>query len=377
MKNNKLYWRIIIVVSVLSVILNFAACFRKFCDVYTKVIYMKITDILGWLFGLFPVAAGEILMYAAGIIIAAAFIILIILIFLRKKSGFRKFAASYMKSVLMILVCVVFIYTVNWIIPLRTTPLSPGTEEKRSYTVEELRILRKYIVESTNKLCDEVPRDENGTLLIPDQLDEDIIKAMKNVSDELPLLDGYYPHPKAALCSGVLSWMNIGGYTYPYTKEIQYNKYDTRLSYPSLIAHEYSHYRGYFRENEGEFAGFLACASSENPLIRYSGFIQVFHYVDNAFFDSLENSCSEEEYIFELVNAEYLYQEVWDDIDNSISEADELYENEVSDFAENTFSPIAEEAADTGWSTQKKILKEASYDGVTELLLQYYDGILY
>ena len=32
------------------------------------------------------------------------------------------------------------------------------------------------------------------------------------------------------------------------------------------------------------------------------------------------------------------------------------------------------DAADTGWSTQGKILKDNSYDGVVLLLLQYYYG---
>ena len=43
--------------------------------------------------------------------------------------------------------------------------------------------------------------------------------------------------------------------------------------------------------------------------------------------------------------------------------------------------PAVQEAiqttADTGWETQERILQENTYDGVTLLLLQYFDGKLY
>ena len=38
---------------------------------------------------------------------------------------------------------------------------------------------------------------------------------------------------------------------------------------------------------------------------------------------------------------------------------------------------IIEETADVGWETQGEILQENTYDGVTLLLLQYFDGVLY
>jgi hypothetical protein len=40
-------------------------------------------------------------------------------------------------------------------------------------------------------------------------------------------------------------------------------------------------------------------------------------------------------------------------------------------------SDTAKTVSDKGWSTQKKVLAENSYDGVVDLLLKYYDGVLY
>jgi hypothetical protein len=38
---------------------------------------------------------------------------------------------------------------------------------------------------------------------------------------------------------------------------------------------------------------------------------------------------------------------------------------------------VIQETADTGWETQGEILQENSYEGVTLLLLQYFDGRLF
>ena len=42
-----------------------------------------------------------------------------------------------------------------------------------------------------------------------------------------------------------------------------------------------------------------------------------------------------------------------------------------------TVQNAIEDTADFGWTTQAEILQENCYDGVTLLLLQYYDGKLY
>ena len=43
----------------------------------------------------------------------------------------------------------------------------------------------------------------------------------------------------------------------------------------------------------------------------------------------------------------------------------------------NNIAEIIEETADVGWETQSEILQENTYDGVTLLLLQHFDGVLY
>ena len=56
----------------------------------------------------------------------------------------------------------------------------------------------------------------------------------------------------------------------------------------------------------------------------------------------------------------------------------EIYEEDSHPIDEMpAVNEVIEETADVGWETQGEILQENTYDGVTLLLLQYFDGILY
>ncbi len=44
----------------------------------------------------------------------------------------------------------------------------------------------------------------------------------------------------------------------------------------SSAAHEMSHQRGVAREDEANFVSFLVCTSSDDPYIRYSGYLDMF-----------------------------------------------------------------------------------------------------
>jgi hypothetical protein len=51
-------------------------------------------------------------------------------------------------------------------------------------------------------------------------------------------------------------------------------------------AHEMAHARGIAREDEANFIAFLACEGSEDPYIRYGGYMSLLQYVSNALYDT-------------------------------------------------------------------------------------------
>ena len=299
-------------------------------------------------------------------------VLLVLLPFLCKRTGFRKFTVGFGKGLLMTVVVILFVYTLNWILPFRGTILKVKGATERGYHVLEVQNVRNYIVNQLNACAEEVLRDENGSVIYDrEEMAQAVFAAMKAQAVEYPLLSGYYPPMKGALCSDFLEWMNIGGYTYPYTMEITWNYYCNDLYYPFLLAHEASHHQGYYQENEANFIAFLACTQSEDPLVRYSGYEDAYEYLNEAYVEAIfacmdsadaTEHLKQQPAVSELVKLDRL--EAWD--------ASRKKYEAVSHPAQQ-FETVSAQVADVGWNTQAEILKGNSYDGVVQMIMDYYD----
>ena len=369
------YWRLVIVLLAVTAVLNLLGCFRAFCDWYKLTIYGLISDALGLLMGWIPVPVGELL-GLAGIVAVLLFVVLLaLLIFLRKKAGFRRFVGNYAKGLLLTVVLILFIYTLNWILPFRATILKVKGATEREYSILEVQNVRNHLAEMLNACAEEVPRDESGRVIYDKKAQtKAVFEAMKAQAGEYPILSGYYPPIKDALCSDLLEWMNIGGYTYPYTMEITWNRYCDELYYPTLLAHEASHHQGYYQENEANFIAFLACTHSEDPVVRYSGYQDFYEYVNGAYVSTLFATLGREAAIAQYREQVQISEQVSTDIEQAIAASQELYES-VSHPAES-LSDEATKVADVGWQVQGDLLQENSYHGVVKMILEYYDVLM-
>ncbi len=404
MKKIPKFWWFIIIMTVLSALMALVGFFPSVCDKYTDHVYCHICDGISKLTARIPFPLGEILMYIGAAMLLLSAVFLILLIFLHKKAGYKKFCANFIKTFVAALTCVVFIYVPCWYIPFRGTVLGHGDVKKSTdYSWQELSAMMNFIVDGANQAAEEIEIKEDGTVEFPTQEEsrKKVADAMRSLKDEYPRLAGYYPPVKTALCSDILDRMGIGGYNYPYTMEPTHNKYVSELDMLCLDAHELSHHKGYYKENEANFLSELALIQSDDPYLRLAGFMDMFDYVESDYYDALdvlademmangemlvpdENTTEEEieaemAKFFEYVGGEPVISErVWYITDYADGIAIEMYEEESHPIDE---MPQVDEAIDTvsdkGWEVQEEILQENSYDGVTLLLLQYYDGKLY
>lgn len=373
-RKGKGYWKILAALAGLSAVLNLLACFRGFCDWYKRTVYGVISDGLGMATGWFPVALGEILAYIGVLFVAMGPIVVLLLIFLRKKPGYRRFAAHYGKSLLMTVMVLLFIYTVNWIIPFRGTILKVNGAAERKYTVQEVENVRNHIVNQINQAAQEVPRDEKGRVIYDHEaIIKGVYASMEALADEYPLLSGYYPPMKDAIYSDVLRWMDIGGYTYPYTMEITWNKYVNNLYFPFLLAHESSHHQGYYQENEANFIAFLACTRSDDPVLRYAGYKGVYNFIQGDYINAVYEALGKDLNAFKeyMENQPKLIAQVAKDQQDAWDESDQKYE--ADSHPAQSLEETSAKVADVGWSTQTELLQENGYGGVVKMLLEYYD----
>lgn len=380
MKKHSKYRIVLLTILGLTIILNLAGLSRDFCNFYADNVYGAIRTIVGTLTSWCPVAIGEIIMYLGAVAVVLLVIFAIISIFLRKKDGYRHFVLGYAKAILMTAVIFLFVYTTNWFIPYRCDVVKVSDNERTTYSFEELGAVYNFVVSNLNTIAVTAPRDDNGRLIY-DYTEADIAEAMRNMSSEFGRLAGGYSNPKAALCSPFLDWMGIGGYNYIFTMEPTYNRFVGPLDLPALLAHEYAHHKGYYKENEGEFLGCLGMAKSDNIVLQYSGLYEMYRYLEEdfeeAFIDYFEAKYGEpsienlEAFIMERQQFLYPIDQVFTDVSDSFAVAKDLYQSEVPAQMEETFSEASEEIADTGWEIQGDVIRENSYDGMTLMLMQY------
>ncbi len=353
----------------LIVILNLLAFWPAFSDGYMVVIYPTISNGLGMVTDRISFPLGEVLMILAAVLLLLLPVFMALLLFLRKKAGYKAFALGYAKGMLVTFLLVVLVYTLNWMIPYRSSLLDGNlTPEEPNYV--SLKLVREQLIHGMNKACREVRRDHSGNVIYPEkeEVQREIEMAMHSLVKEFPRLGGFYPKVKPAIFSDVLQWMSIGGYTYPYTMEVTYNRYLSRLYYPTLAAHEAVHHQGYYKENEANFLSFLACSRSEDALLRYSANIYMFYYIDDAYMSILQRSNVSDE----ILAAQYtdIEPQVWSDISVALEAAQKVYES--TEHPLESFSDEAEYVAESGWETQARVIEGYSYNDVVKLMVAYF-----
>ncbi|MBI4853990.1 MAG: DUF3810 domain-containing protein [Acidobacteria bacterium] len=90
---------------------------------------------------------------------------------------------------------------------------------------------------------------------------------------------GNYGPAKAVYFSNLMSHFGISGIFIPLTGEPNVNVAQTDVAIPFTLAHEKAHQRGFALEDEANFIAFLICSKSENPYIRYSGYLMASTYL--------------------------------------------------------------------------------------------------
>ncbi|HET9886136.1 MAG TPA: DUF3810 family protein, partial [bacterium] len=96
-----------------------------------------------------------------------------------------------------------------------------------------------------------------------------------------PRLDSHFdPHLEARrgrgkrlLAGELLSHLGLSGFYFPFTGEANVNGGVPAVAMPQVLSHEKAHQRGFGPEDEANFLGFLAAASSRDPHAQYSAFV--------------------------------------------------------------------------------------------------------
>lgn len=382
------------VIYVLVAVMNVLSWYGEgFGDRMRLSVFQVTQNIQGRISSLFSFSVGELLLILT-VLLAAGAVVLAVILFIRWLAGslrwsahgaggklpadsergkkLKAFAGRYYRILLWLGGIVSFVMSINCFLLYHCTGFQesymPG--KRREYKVGELAALRDYVVKQCNELAVLMERDENGYIVYRDDMRLQAMKEMGRLGQEYPLLGGYYPAPKEFTFSGFFSQQYIMGYYFPFTMEANYNGKMYIANMPATMCHELSHVKGFIYEDDANFIGYLACTTSEDAFFRYSGYLSVLNYLNRDLYESLGNSRETYltyEVLSPLVERDriFLTKEAWEEVESRAVIDTEIVKKASRGFLETNL--------------QMNGIEEgiASYGGVVEQLLIYYDGKLY
>ncbi len=154
------------------------------------------------------------------------------------------------------------------------------------YTQSELEGAVRYYQDQANALAQQVRRDDAGALVYPEfeELAQQTGTGFRTLMLEksFSVLAGSDTPVKKLGWADLYSSMGITGFTCFLTGEAAVNPQIPVQSLPFTMCHEMAHRRCIAREDEANFAAFLACEANESLEYRYSGYFMAYRYCYNA-----------------------------------------------------------------------------------------------
>ena len=381
MKKRSVYVYLAVLVG--AILLNVAAWnSRSFTDWYVMSILPIWVGSYGRFMGLFPFSVGE-WMLVAGVVLCIGAVLLtgvrLILKILNKSTRIRGFCRVYHHVTAWVALGVFVILTLNCFIcyhgtdfvtryfPEKSETAEGSSEEQVGYTLEELLLVRDFVVEQCNSLAKTMERDEKGNVVYSGDMEAMAVTCMQALGEEYPQLAGFYPKPKKIYCSEFLSQQYMQGYFFPFSMEANYNQIMNIMNKPATMCHELAHLKGFLQEDEANLIGYLACIQSDDPFFQYSGYLSVLNYLDNDYYDAVNGN--REQYLSHVkISAqvrrdnEFLSQETWDTVEKKAVVSTETVERISDEIVEAT---LVMNGVEDGM---------LSYCRVVGLLLDYYAG---
>lgn len=263
MKNKKYMIIGLILLAVTGALQLAARQIPGFGQWYAVTIYPWIVGSVGRICGIFPFSVVEVVIY--------------LLIIGSVVYGIRHIREipRLLTRMFVMLAVLTFLYTANCGINYYRRPFSDYLAlETGHVSQDELLGLCQFLTDRVNETA--------GDMVYNQGWKQEGRQAMAALGGTYPELAGYYPTPKPLMVPWLLSVQQLSGIYMPFTVEANYNREMTAYNIPLTICHELSHLRGFMREDEANFIGYLACVESENREFQYSGYLMGWIYASNA-----------------------------------------------------------------------------------------------
>lgn len=283
MKYRKLILYIILISGILFSL--FASRFSHVIEtIYSRRFYHWLIKPYSRLTGLFPFSLAEITVVLLFVFILILFVRMTVS-FIKAPKDFLKKLPKKIGSLVFILLIIYLVFNLMWGFHYsRKTFAEISGLTVNSFSVEELGELAKHLTEKANKLREQVPEKEDGTMMLSDDIRSMFKRASsgyEKASVIYPELGGIFGVPKGVFLSHFWSYTGTAGMYFPFTAEANVNIKLPHYMLPSVTAHEMAHQRGFAREDEANYIAYLTSKLHPDPDFQYSGVMLALSYTMN------------------------------------------------------------------------------------------------
>jgi len=213
----------------------------------------------------------------------AALLILFVLTLVRAiiKRRMVRWAAGLLLAVSIISFAFVSIWGLNYYAP----PMAERLGMKpREFTVSELKKACEFYRNKANALGAVVERNPDGTMKQYDfsEMAEHAGDGFNALATKYSCFNGTTVRVKSLISSPLMGKLGMTGGFICLTGESCVSSTTYAAAMPFTMAHEIGHRMAFAREDEANFAGFLACSKSSRYEFLYSGYYMAFKYCYNA-----------------------------------------------------------------------------------------------
>ncbi len=320
---------------------------------YSNGIYPGISKVLKYSLGWVPFSLGDILygLFAGWLLFK---IIKLFTLLFKGKYNWQLFRQSMIKiSILSLAIYIAF--NGLWGLNYNRKGIADQLGIKMAkYSKAELVIIDSLLLEKVNVNKSALIRNQSHKKPVK-QIFEQAEIAYQNLAKQYPFCT-YHP---ASIKSSAWGWLGnyLGfiGYYNPFTGEAQVNTTVPVFLQPYTTCHEIAHQLGYAKENEANFVGYLAAASSADTAFQYSVYLDLFLYAQRNL------------YRVDSVTAKLFYKKIGPEVKADLTEWKIFNERHKS-----PFEPMFNWVYGKYLKNNEQPSGVLSYDEVTGFLIAYH-----
>ncbi len=275
-------------------------------DVYSRVIYPILVQPISLLFGMIPFSFAEL---GLAILLVGGIYVLVRMVrnvvhTVKAKGRVCLLLTDYLTRIGALAAVVLFLFNALYGFNYYRQRLSQSLGIRTfQYTASTISDVCETIIAEANAAREATGLEDDEPFSLPysrDDLDRELMAAYENLAAYNEVFAGHYGRPKPVFSSKPWTYTFVMGIYIPFTGEANYNTNIPDCEQPYTILHEMAHQRGIAREEEADFAAYLACRSSDSSYLKYSGalealleFLPTVYRLDNDRYEQIVSQLSE------------------------------------------------------------------------------------